>query len=94
MSVFPTRFRPGRDPYVHIGLVEALDKQIDFLSYPARTGGRVDYVLVWGTNRGKFPMEVVESISDQIREGYELIFTSERGNMMLYRRKGWPTRDR
>jgi hypothetical protein len=90
MSFFPIRFRPGLDPYVHIGPVETIDKQIDFLSYPSRTGGRVDYVLVWGKNRGDFPPEVVESIAEQIREGYELIFTSERGSMMLYRRKGWP----
>jgi len=93
-SYFPTRFRPDRDPYVHIGSVEDLDKQLDFLSYPARTGGRVDYVLVWGDDRGYFPKEVVESITDQIREGYELVFISVRGNMMLYRRKGWSTRDR
>jgi hypothetical protein len=43
---------------------------------------------------GNFPREVVESIDEQIREGYELIFTSERGSMMIYRRNGWPTRDR
>jgi len=36
---------------------------------------------------------VVESIAEQIREGYELIFTSERGNMMLYRRKDMQTRE-
>ena len=93
-SYFPTRFRPDRDPYAHIGPVELLDKQLDFLSYPARTGGKVDYVLVWGKNRGDFPKEVVESIAEQIREGYELIFTSKCGNMMLYRRKDWTTRDR
>jgi hypothetical protein len=94
MLFFPTRFRAGRDPYVHIGDSESMDKKIDFLSYPARTGGTVDYVLVWGKNRRNFPPEVVESIDEQIREGYELIFASGRGNMMLYRRKGWPTRDR
>lgn len=93
MSYFPTRFRPDRDPYVHITASESLDKQLDFISYPARTGGRVDYVLVWGENRGDFPREVVESIAEQIREGYELIFTSERGNMMLYRRKDMQTRE-
>jgi len=88
---FPTRFRPDRDPYVHIGDSESMDKKIDLLSYPARTGGKVDYVLVWGDDRGDFPKEVVESIAEQIHKGYELIFTSERGSMRLYRRKGWPT---
>jgi hypothetical protein len=94
MLFFPTRFRAGLDPYVHIGDSESMDKPIDFLSYPARTGGRVDYVLVWGRNRGGYPPKVVASIAEQIREGYELIFTSERGSMMLYRRKNWLAGDR
>lgn len=92
-SFFPTRFRPDLDPYVHIGPLESMDKPMDFLSYPARTGGRVDYVLVWGKNRGEFGRKTVASIAEQIREGYELIFTSERGNMNLYKRKRVPTGD-
>ena len=44
------RYRPERDPYLHIG--EAIDDKppaAEFLGYDERTGGSVDYVLVMAT---------------------------------------------
>ena len=36
MSFFPTRFRPDRDPYIHIGPLESLPQLLYFLSYPRK----------------------------------------------------------
>ncbi len=97
-SLFPVKFRPHLNPLVHIWYGGNLQSpSIDFLSYPQRTGGRVDYVLVWRTSGdsqddpvAKFYRQVEPSISQQLEEGYELIYTSpQRGFLQLYRRKAW-----
>jgi hypothetical protein len=58
------------------------------LSYPQRTGGRTDYVLVWGVRDRDRNKEIPRSIFKQLQEGYDLIYTSpQRGLTQLYRRK-------
>ena len=60
------------------------------LSYPQRTGGRTDYVLVWGVRDRDRDKEIPRLIFKQLHEAYELIYTSpQRGLMQLYRRKDW-----
>jgi hypothetical protein len=90
---FPTAFRPGLNPFQHIGVGAELESQpprADFLTYPQRTGGRVDYVLVWCMHEPDWNNEDTKSIFRQLREGYELIYVSpQRGFMHLYRRKDW-----
>jgi hypothetical protein len=49
-KVFPVKFRPRLDPGVHIWYKwRYRAPQLEFLSYPERTGGRVDYILIWRT---------------------------------------------
>jgi hypothetical protein len=95
-NAFPLMSRPHLNPLVHIAHGFQLQSpSIDFLSYPQRTGGRVDYVLVWHTDKdpGDNPMtnfyrQLERSIYRQLAEGYELIYISpQRGFMQLYRRK-------
>jgi hypothetical protein len=97
-SVFPVMFRPHLNPAVYIWYGFQLQApSIDFLSYPQRTGGRVDYVLVWRTGEdlqddptAKFYQQLEPSISQQLEEGYELIYISpQRGFLQLYRRREW-----
>jgi hypothetical protein len=97
-NAFPLMFRPHLHPIVYIwNGVQFQSPSIDFLSYPQRTGGRVDYVLIWRTGEDsqddpvtKFYRQVEQSISQQLEEGYELIYTSpQRGFLQLYRRKEW-----
>jgi hypothetical protein len=103
-SYFPVRYRPHLNPYTYIVDVRGQSPQPDFLSYPQRTGGRVDYVLVWRTREVsgddpvtkterrfyQFYQQFEQSIFRQLEEGYELIYTSpQRGFMQLYRRKDW-----
>ena len=89
-NYFPTLFRPNLNPYVRIaveGKMASEPPQVDFLTYRTRTGGEVDYVLVWDIREDQRDHEAAESIFDQLRKGYHLIFTSPRtGMMQLYKR--------
>lgn len=91
---FPVSFRPELNAYHHImdfmrpPLKWASRGGVDFLSYPQRTGGQVDYVLVWGLTEGQYGHGYTKSIFQQLEQGYELIYTSpQRGLMQLYQRK-------
>jgi hypothetical protein len=94
-SCFPTLFRPDLNPAVQLhyapldsaaGELRALPTEI--LSYPQRTGGRIDYILVWGVRDQDYNKEIPKSIFRQLQEGYDLIYTSpQRGLMQLYHRK-------
>ncbi len=94
-SYFPFLFRPELNPAVHLhyapldsasGELRALPTEI--LSYPQRTGGRIDYVLVWGVRDRDRNKEIPKFIFKQLQEGYDLIYTSpQRGLEQLYRRK-------
>jgi hypothetical protein len=89
---FPVLFRPTLNPYDHIGMKDRSivwePPQVDFLTYGKRTGGRVDYVLVWGIQERQRNHEATKSIDQQLKEGYDLIYTSpETGLMKLYKRK-------
>jgi hypothetical protein len=91
-NYFPVLFRSNLNPYVHIGTkyrsIVWEPPQVDFLAYPRRTGGEVDYVLVWGIQERQRNHEAAKSIDRQLKKGYELIYTSPRtGLMQLYKRK-------
>jgi len=89
---FPILFRANLNPYDHIGIKDRSivwePPQVDFLTYGKRTGGRVDYVLVWGIQERQRIREATKSIEQQLKKGYDLIYTSPRaGLMQLYKRK-------
>lgn len=89
---FPVLFRSNLNPYDHIGIKERSivwePPQVDFLTYERRTGGQVDYVMVWGIQERQRNREATQSICQQLRKGYDLIYTSPRtGLMQLYKRK-------
>jgi uncharacterized membrane protein YqhA len=89
LGYFPMRYRPHRDPYVHIG--EDIDDRPpagEFLSYEERTGGTVDYVLVMATEPlAALDHEEADWIAAQLQHGYELIYISQGlGFARLYRR--------
>jgi hypothetical protein len=90
LGYFPMRYRPERDPYLHIG--EAIDDKppaAEFLGYDERTGGTVDYVLVMATEPvGALEDEEAAWVADQLEDGYELIYISQGyGFARLYRRQ-------
>ncbi len=81
---FPRRYRPERNPFVHIAsgpvALEAEPPAVEFLTYPERTGGTVDYVLLWQPREAR-------SIFQQLAAGYDRVYTSPRGLAQLYRRR-------
>ena len=100
LDYFPIAYRSETSPFLHIGIenypskgdwgIEAEPPRVDFLNYPQRTGGHVDYVLIWQVLEGHRTLENTKSIFKQLEEGYDLIYTSpQRGLMQLYRRKDW-----
>ncbi len=100
LDYFPILFRSQTNPFLHLSIgnnsskadwgIEAEPPRVDFLNYPQRTGGHVDYVLIWQVLEGHRTLENTKSIFKQLEEGYDLIYTSpQRGLMQLYRRKDW-----
>lgn len=87
---FPLRYRTDRNPFSYIWLNEGLylSPEVDFIDFAEQTGGRVDYVLLWGCEERMNGRANVDSILDQLERGYRLIFTSEKGLMKLYRATG------
>ncbi len=80
-NYFPIYFEPRLDPFRHLAAVplgiETEPPRVDLLGYPKRTGGRIDYVLIWGSPVG-------EALR-QIAAGYVEIWRSEDGKVRLYR---------
>jgi hypothetical protein len=92
---FPVNYRPEVDPFVQlnpdqvgedVGL-QAAPPDVDFLKYGERTGIPVDYVLLWDVRPESKKSPVGEAIFAQLADRYELIHTSPRGLLQLYRRK-------
>ena len=98
---FPIVFRPHLTPPLHIARVDAIRNDaplqagsmaieaqpphVDFLTYPQRTGGQVDYVLVWDIRHQQRELDATHAIFKQLQAPYELIYTSpQRGLMQLY----------
>ncbi len=93
-TYFPTRFRPQLDPFRYIGLggrectTEAKAPRVEFLTYPQRTGGHVDYVLLWAVRADQMEDPDAQSVFRQLQQAYDLIWTSpDAGLTQLYRRK-------
>ena len=96
---FPISYRSELNPYSQIGhkivyrsfsesTLEAKSPRANFATYHRRTGGRVDYVLVWGNGKSRNDGAKLRMVFDQLETGYELIYTSpKRGLMHLYRVK-------
>lgn len=92
---FPILFRPQLNPFVHIVTAGKMDDKppwVDFISYHKKTGGYVDYVLIWGVRKEEINTKVKMSASIvyQLKKGYDLIYVSPKRELLqLYRRKNW-----
>ncbi len=94
---FPVLFRPGMNPYEQIGAAPEqigrgfleVPPRVEFLSYPQKSGQKLDYVLLWGARPEQRDRPDARAIFRQLEEGFDLVFTSPRGLAQLYRRKDW-----
>jgi hypothetical protein len=92
-SYFPVRYRPGLNPFDHVGRGNAPDRglqaeppDVEFLSYPERTGRTIDYVLLWNVTDLTRATSTGAAIFDQLRKGYERVELPS-GLLQLYRRR-------
>lgn len=87
---FPYQFRPifKDEPWMGIGAVPP-SREPDLRAFEKRTGGRVDYVLLWADprdmDRGQ---DGLRAVRRELDEAYDLVFTSApRAWMHVYRRR-------
>ena len=89
LNYFPVRYRPERDPFAFLvvdGDRLALPPRLDFSGYPARSGGRADYVLLWCHDPLVNQEPASLSILSQLKKDYRLQFVSPKGLMKVYAR--------
>jgi hypothetical protein len=87
---FPIVYRPNLNPYVHLGDIED-PSSIRSLDFPAGSGGRADYILVWGRKIAGKAEANAAPLLRLISDKYELIHVSKpRGLAELWRRKTVP----
>ncbi|MEA2604329.1 MAG: hypothetical protein QOF89_5321 [Acidobacteriota bacterium] len=88
---FPLYYRPDLSPYRHLSVgllgIEQEPPRAEILAYPQRTGGRVDYVLIWGLRPDRQGEPGVRKVLDQLAEGYEVVWKGADGRVELYRTK-------
>jgi len=86
---FPLLFRPSLNPYLYMSNgplgIEKVPPEVDLLGYPRRTGGRIDYVLLWGLRDDQRGDPEVRGVLDQLAAGYSLVERSPSGRVLLYR---------
>jgi len=82
---FPTTFRSERSPFWYIGTVQRPLSGLDLTNYHRRTGGQIDYVLIWSSRNAADDLRR-SGLTKQLEDSYSLIYVSPRGLTELYRR--------
>jgi hypothetical protein len=67
--------------------LQAQPPRVRFLTYPQRTGRPLDFVLLWNVRPEQRHDPAGRAVFEQLKQGYDLVFTSPRGLLQLYRRK-------
>lgn len=88
-NYFPLLYRPALNPYDHLAAgplgIEGVPPWVDLAAYPRRTGGTVDYVLLWGLRDEQKADPKVRDVLGQLAAGYDLIARSASGRALLFR---------
>ncbi len=86
---FPIYFNPRLDPARRLATVplgiETTPPRVDLLGYPKRTGGRIDYVLLWGLRDEQRSDPAVRETLRQLAAAYEMVEASPGGEVRLFR---------
>jgi hypothetical protein len=86
---FPIYFQPRLNSYRYLASqnlgIELDPPAVDLLGYPKRTGGSVDYVLLWGLRDARWMEPRVQDVLTQLAAGYQLIYAPPKGHVLLYR---------
>jgi hypothetical protein len=85
----PVQYRDSLNPYRMLGgYLEAPTPHLNLLGYPARSGGTLDYILVWGATPQVLDLPYARPLLFQLHAGYDKIYQSPSDLTILYRRKG------
>jgi hypothetical protein len=88
---FPLRYRPELDPYRHLSIgpvgVEEVPPRIDIAAYE-RSGGRIDYVLVWQAQAAPRENPFTRELYRQLDNDFTRVQVSAGGNSELWQLKG------
>lgn len=93
MVYFPILWKRYRDPFTKISTNEGITNEppsADILNYRSKTGGSIDYIVTWCLDKRYINHPYTESILKQLKQGYDLIYSSPTGRTILYRRKQFP----
>jgi hypothetical protein len=92
-NYFPLYYRPALNPYLRLGApplgIESHPPDVDLPGY-RRTGGSVDYVLLWGLRDDLRGDPRVRKVLDQLAAGYDLVHRERDGRVLLYRLRPAP----
>ncbi len=93
---FPLQYRLGKDPNLYLSPDEQPARfeerpfHLSLVAYEARTGLRIDYVLVWGSPEARSQPDVA-ALYDQLDSDYTLVRVSKpKGLMRVYRHRAAP----
>lgn len=85
---FPLYYRPALNPFLHLAPgplgIESRPPEVDILGY-RRTGGSVDYVLLWGLRDELRGDPKVRAVEAQLAAAYDLIHRTPDGRVLLYK---------
>ncbi len=89
------QFRPPLDPQTHLVLpgqyIEGIPPPLDPLGYQRRTGGRVDYVLLFGLSHASasaLRSPAWAAFRRELGSGFRLVAVSPRGWVQAWERRG------
>jgi hypothetical protein len=86
---FPIYYRPPLNPYVHLSVgllgIEQQPPRAQILAYTKQSGGRVDYVLIWGLRQDRLGELGVRKVLDQLAMRYDVVWRGADGLVTLYR---------
>ena len=81
-------YKPAKNPYILIGMEDedgSGPPELDIAGYPAKSGGQVDYVLMWCYDRQYHREKADLSLLKQLDRGYSLCHTSPKKLMKIYK---------
>lgn len=89
---FPLIWKEGRNPFLLLekndAIFENQPPNADLAGFSAKTGGAaIDYVVTWCKDQRFFDHPHGQDLDRQLREGYDLVFTSENGLAKVFKRK-------
>ncbi|UKN01059.1 hypothetical protein K6119_15115 [Paracrocinitomix mangrovi] len=82
---FPLNYKDEKNPFANLGNIEGQPPNPDLLEYPERTGGTIDYVLLFCYQDNMADIDDVARTFNVLNTHYEKIFTSSNDRAILYK---------